>query len=72
MVVHNEYLGWQIEWSQTMQDTLYGLSQDEDLWDKFREFIQEMYPNVDTFHTDCERFSMASLLLRKRVSLRKR
>lgn len=56
MVVHNEYLGWQIEWSQTMQDTLYGLFQDEDLWGKFREFIQEMYPNVDTFHTDCVTF----------------
>jgi hypothetical protein len=42
-----------------MQDTLYGLSQDEDLWDKFREFIQEMYPNVDTFHTDCVTFLYA-------------
>ena len=56
MIVHNEYLGWQIEWPQNMQDTLYSLSQDEDLWDKFREFVQEMYPNVDTFHTDCVTF----------------
>jgi hypothetical protein len=56
MIVHNEYLGVQIEWSQTMQDTLYELSQDEELWDKFRDFIQEKFPGVDTFHTDCVTF----------------
>ena len=56
MVVHNEYLGWQIEWPQNMQDTLYTVSQDEALWDKLREFIQEKFPNVDTFHTDCVTF----------------
>jgi hypothetical protein len=56
MIVHNEYLGVQIEWPQNMQDTLYGLSQNEDLWDKLREFIHEMYPGVDTFHVDCVTF----------------
>ncbi len=53
MIVHNEYLGWQIEWSQNMQDTLCNLAvRDEELWDKLREFVHEKFKNVDTFHTD--------------------
>lgn len=60
MVVHNEYLGWQIEWSQTMQDTLTTLAvNDEDKFDELGDFVHEMYPNVDTFHTDCVTFQYA-------------
>ena len=59
MIIHNEYLGWQIEWPQNMQDTLYSVSQDEDMWDKLREFVQEKFKNVDTFHTDCVTFLWA-------------
>lgn len=59
MIVHNEYLGWQIEWPQNMQDTLYPISQNEELWDDLREFIHKRWPNVDTFHTDCVTFLWA-------------
>ena len=59
MVVHNEYLGWQIEWPENMQNTLIKVYEDDVLWDKLREFIQEKYPNVDTFHTDCVTFLYA-------------
>ena len=57
MIVHNEYIGVQIEWSQTMQDTLYDLSvRHENLWDSLRDFVHEKFPGVDTFHTDCVTF----------------
>ena len=56
MVVHNEYLGWQIEWPETMQNTLTQVLMDEDLWDKLREFVHEKFKNVDTFHIDCVTF----------------
>ena len=57
MLVHNEYLGWQIEWPQSMEDKLTNLAvNDEEQFDDLREFIHETYPNVDTFHTDCVTF----------------
>ena len=57
MVVHNEYLGWQIEWPQTLEDKLTNLAvNDEEKFDELRDFIHETYPNVDTFHTDCVTF----------------
>lgn len=59
MVVHNEYLGWQIEWPQNMQDTLYSVSQNEELWEELRDFVQKKWANVDTFHTDCVTFLWA-------------
>lgn len=59
MIVHNEYLGWQIEWPQTFQATLEQVHEDEELWDKLLDFVHEQYPNVDTFHTDCVTFLYA-------------
>lgn len=57
MVVHNEYLGWEIQWPQTMEDTLTTLAvQDEDKFDGLRSFVHDTFPNVDTFHTDCVTF----------------
>ena len=57
MIVHNEYLGVQIEWPQSMEDKLTNLAvNDEEQFDDLREFIHETYPNVDTFHTDCVTF----------------
>lgn len=57
MVVHNEYLGWQIEWPQTWEDKLTTLVvNDEGKFEELRDFIHETYPNVDTFHTDCVTF----------------
>ena len=57
MIVHNEYLGWQIEWPQNMEDKLTNLAvNDEEKFDELRDFIHETYPNVDTFHTDCVTF----------------
>ncbi len=54
MVVHNEYLGWQIEWPQNMEDTLTDLAvQNEDKFDELRDFVHSTYPNIDTFHSDC-------------------
>lgn len=60
MIVHNEYLGWQIEWPQTFQDTLTRVAvENEELWDNLRDFVHEMFPNVDTFHTDSVTFLWA-------------
>lgn len=56
MVVRNEYIGWQIEWPQRMQFTLSHVAEDEELWDKLRDFVDEKFPGVDTFHTDCVTF----------------
>jgi hypothetical protein len=52
MVVHNEYIGWQIEWPASFQGTLHQVLRDEELWDELLEFVHKKYPNVDTFHTD--------------------
>jgi hypothetical protein len=59
MVVHNEYVGWQIEWPQNMQDTLCVVAKDDELWDRLLEFVHEKFLMIDTFHTDCVTFLWA-------------
>lgn len=60
MVVHNEYLGWQIEWPQNMQDTLTSLAvNDKEKFEELRDFVHNKWANVDTFHTDCVTFLWA-------------
>jgi hypothetical protein len=57
MIVQNEYLGWEIQWPQSMEDKLTQLAvTNEDKFLDLREFVHETYPIIDTFHTDCVTF----------------
>ena len=53
-VIHNEYLGWQIEFPIGLQTKLENL--DEDARDELREYIHETFCGIDTFHSDCVTF----------------